>query len=161
MIGKGGFGDVLRGTLVGRASPVAIKRLRSHENQDIRVACVSGSMLAVRTAMQTDTICHSMYQRLAREMTVWSRLKHPNVLALLGFYLSADMGEALIICPWEPQGNIQEYLRQRCPDDHARLELVSSNASSRLLLVVLIRRYLQRRSTPLKEWRIFTASSRQ
>ncbi|KAG9008735.1 hypothetical protein FRB93_006281 [Tulasnella sp. JGI-2019a] len=100
VIGSGGFGVVLRGTLLGRSSPVAIKRLRSYESNDVRVAC-----------------------RLVREMRIWSRLHHPGVLPLLGFYLSTDMSEALIICPFEPQGNILEYLQRVRPDVHSRLGL--------------------------------------
>lgn len=40
-IGRGGFGTVMRGKLKGYASPVAVKRLRSDETQDIRVAKAS------------------------------------------------------------------------------------------------------------------------
>ncbi|KAG8984003.1 hypothetical protein FRB93_006842 [Tulasnella sp. JGI-2019a] len=53
IIGKGGFGVMAYGKLSGYPSPVAVKRLRSDEAQDIRVA-----------------------KRLVREMKAWSKLRH-------------------------------------------------------------------------------------
>ncbi|KAG9034282.1 hypothetical protein FRB95_013440 [Tulasnella sp. JGI-2019a] len=88
VVGKGGFGVVIRGRLFGYNSEVAIKRLQSDETQDIRVA-----------------------KRLIREMKAWSKLNHRNILPLIGFYLSGGLDEALIVCPLQPHGNIKDYLQ--------------------------------------------------
>ncbi len=49
-------------------------------------------------------------QRLLREAKVWSRLRHPNVLMLLGFALDDELKEGWLISPWMDQGNLEEYL---------------------------------------------------
>ncbi|KAG9000191.1 hypothetical protein FRB94_005635 [Tulasnella sp. JGI-2019a] len=101
VIGTGGFGVVKQGKLSGYPSAVAIKRLRSDDTKDIRVA-----------------------KRLVREMKAWSKLQHPNILPLLGFYLSNNLDLALIVCPLQPYGNIKDYLQQVKPSNLDRLGLV-------------------------------------
>ncbi|KAG8886195.1 serine/threonine-protein kinase KIN2 [Tulasnella sp. 332] len=97
IVGRGGFGVVYRAKLLGHASEVAVKRLRSDEYKDNR--------------------------RLVREMRVWSKLKHQNILPLIGFYLSANLDEALIVCPLEARGNLKDYLDRERPSDCMRLTL--------------------------------------
>ncbi|KAG9001709.1 hypothetical protein FRB94_004588 [Tulasnella sp. JGI-2019a] len=106
-IGKGGFGVVMRGTMIGYHSEVAIKRLRSDETRDIRVA-----------------------KRLVREMKVWLKLKHPNILSLIGFHLSEALDLALIVCPLQPRGNIKDYLRQVKPSVPERFQLALDTLSA-------------------------------
>ncbi|KAG8989973.1 hypothetical protein FRB94_013836 [Tulasnella sp. JGI-2019a] len=101
MVGSGGFGVVTQVRLSGYSSPVAVKRLRSDDTKDIRVA-----------------------KRLVREMKAWSRLRHPNILPLLGFYLSDSLDLALIVCPLQPYGNVKDYLQQMKPSSLDRLGLV-------------------------------------
>ncbi|KAG8984002.1 hypothetical protein FRB93_006841 [Tulasnella sp. JGI-2019a] len=100
VIGRGGFGVVLYGKLSGYPSPVAVKRLRSDETQDIRIA-----------------------KRLVREMKAWSKLRHPNILPLIGFYLSENLDTALIVCPIQPNGNVKDYLERVNPNGLERLKL--------------------------------------
>ncbi|KAG8989972.1 hypothetical protein FRB94_013835 [Tulasnella sp. JGI-2019a] len=100
MIGSGGFGVVTQGRLSGYPSAVAVKRLRSDDAKDIRVA-----------------------KRLVREMKAWSKLQHPNILPLLGFHLSDNLDLALIICPLQPYGNVKGYLQQMKPSNLDRLGL--------------------------------------
>ena len=35
-----------------------------------------------------------------KEIYVWSKLKHPNVLPLLGYAFDADTGYPMLISPW-------------------------------------------------------------
>ncbi|KAG9002625.1 Negative regulator of mitotic exit [Tulasnella sp. JGI-2019a] len=102
VIGRGGFGVVLRGKMFGYHSEVAIKRLQSDGTRDIRIA-----------------------KRLVREMKAWSKLDHPNILPLIGFYLSELLDLALIVCPLQSQGNVRDYLQQVKPELNVleRLEL--------------------------------------
>ncbi|KAG8987181.1 hypothetical protein FRB94_002101, partial [Tulasnella sp. JGI-2019a] len=100
VIGRGGFGVVMRGKLSGYHSEVAIKRLRSDETRDIRVA-----------------------KRLIREMKAWSGLEHPNILPLIGFYLSKGLDLALIVCPLQFHGNVKDYLQRVKPSILERLTL--------------------------------------
>lgn len=52
-------------------------------------------------------------QRLRRELHVWMRLRHPNVLPLLGVYngFGQDLG---LVSPWCFNGDINSYLRTQC-----------------------------------------------
>ncbi|KAG8993311.1 hypothetical protein FRB94_001754 [Tulasnella sp. JGI-2019a] len=97
-IGQGGFGTVRRGRF--REQAVAVKCLRSDASQDVRVA-----------------------KRLVREMKIWSGLRHENVLALIGFYLSQTLDVALIVCPIAPHGSLRDYVRREKPSQMCRLRL--------------------------------------
>lgn len=50
-----------------------------------------------------------------REVGVWSRISHPFVLGFLGFHLEMEKSspEAWLISPWEPLGNVAQYLAGR------------------------------------------------
>ncbi|KIO24172.1 hypothetical protein M407DRAFT_53886, partial [Tulasnella calospora MUT 4182] len=63
-----------------------------------------------------------------RELRVWSRVKHPNVLEFIGYYLNPQMTTARLISPFMTNGNIDEYLA-KAPGpvtDKLRLKLVDS-----------------------------------
>ena len=62
-------------------------------------------------------------QRLCREVLIWKRLSHPNVLPLLGVSVSRDPQHFRIITEWMPNGNAMEYVRSN-PEAN-RLRLVS------------------------------------
>ncbi|KAG8849037.1 hypothetical protein FRB96_000937 [Tulasnella sp. 330] len=97
-LGRGGFGVVRRAHL--NEQVVAVKILRSDESQDLRVA-----------------------YRLIREMKVWSKLRHQNILPLIGFHLSRDLDVALIVCPLEPHGSLRDYVSREAPSDIGVLHL--------------------------------------
>ncbi|KAG9016034.1 hypothetical protein FRB90_003758 [Tulasnella sp. 427] len=105
----GGYGDVFKATL--RASDdrpellVAVKELRRAGDP------VSRTRLAVH---------------LARELRVWARLEHRNILELIGYHLNAQMTTALIVSPFMVNGNIIEYLEKagNGTSDHQRLNLL-------------------------------------
>ncbi|KIO18841.1 hypothetical protein M407DRAFT_60719, partial [Tulasnella calospora MUT 4182] len=47
---------------------------------------------------------------LTRELRVWARLKHKNVLELIGYSLNPQMTTARFISPFMSNGNIDEFL---------------------------------------------------
>ncbi|KAG8987707.1 Interleukin-1 receptor-associated kinase 1 [Tulasnella sp. JGI-2019a] len=98
-IGRGGFGVVIRAKMLGYHSEVAVKRLKSDKTRYICVA-----------------------KRLVRELKTWSTLKHPNILPLIGFYLSKGRDVALIVCPLLPHGNVKDYLQRFKPSVPERLQ---------------------------------------
>ncbi|KAG8853669.1 hypothetical protein FRB96_008087 [Tulasnella sp. 330] len=97
-LGRGGFGVVRRARFHGDA--VAVKYLQSSESRDINVA-----------------------YRLVREMKVWSGLRHPNILPLIGFHLSQELDVALIVCPLVPRGSLRDYVTRERPSDTQTLHL--------------------------------------
>ncbi|KAF8317287.1 kinase-like domain-containing protein, partial [Cantharellus anzutake] len=48
-------------------------------------------------------------QRLKREMRVWSRLSHANIIPLLG-YVNGEDGHGLV-SPWYPEGNAINFIK--------------------------------------------------
>ncbi|KAG8899643.1 hypothetical protein FRC00_001158 [Tulasnella sp. 408] len=77
--------------MLDESSKVAVKQLRIIQGKGIRV----------RVAM-----------RLARELKVWAKAKHSNVLRLVGYYLSENYGCAQLVSPYMGNGNITEYMKR-------------------------------------------------
>jgi len=70
-----------------------------------------------------------MAKRFTRELKVWADMpSHPNILPLIGFYLSQDLEGAWLVSGYEPLGNIEEYISIAQPDGSARLGLVVDTA---------------------------------
>lgn len=101
ILGSGGYGTVKLAELLtdGSTQKVAVKILRSETAaMDLRVAF-----------------------RLVREMKVWARLQHENILPFLGFHLNGEFDEALLISQYEPHGSVLQYLKVTKPDNAIRL----------------------------------------
>ncbi|KAG8685325.1 hypothetical protein FRC08_013178 [Ceratobasidium sp. 394] len=86
----GGSGDVYRGALVG-GTQVAIKCPRFYLRQD-------------------DQDGHKVLKHAARELYVWSRLKHKNVQELLGLAQFRDC--MAMISLWMDNGTLLEYIER-------------------------------------------------
>jgi serine/threonine protein kinase len=70
--------------------------------------------------------------RLAREMVVWVKLDHPNILKFKGFFIDQQQHLCYIVCPYAAHGNVTQYL-ERSPDNQTeKFDLV--RALSSLLL---------------------------
>jgi len=55
-------------------------------------------------------IC-SIFKRLRRELKVWQRLNHDNVLPLYG--TTSDFGPySSMVCPWADNGSLSKYLEK-------------------------------------------------
>ena len=55
-----------------------------------------------------------MHQKMAREIRIWSSLRHPNILPLLGFVMDYEVYPALVT-EWMENGTAMDYLRKH-PD---------------------------------------------
>ncbi|KAG8973945.1 hypothetical protein FRC05_008002 [Tulasnella sp. 425] len=101
----GGFGEVFQARLRENDSqdsewqPVAVKKLRMAQGQDLRVAV-----------------------RLAREMKVWADLKHPNIVPFVGFHLGED--DAWLISSWASKGDAHGHLLKSKSDFTSRVKLL-------------------------------------
>lgn len=102
-LGRGGFGNVCLAILDG-SMKVAVKQLR------VDIICSQG--MRVRVA-----------KRLARELKVWEKAKHPNVLQLIGYYLSENYCCAQIVSPHMANGNVTEYIKRSQAGIEVRLKL--------------------------------------
>ena len=54
-------------------------------------------------------------QRFLKEVHVWSKLRHPNVLPLLGITTKFEFTVS-IVSPWMRRGNARDYVRNRAVD---------------------------------------------
>lgn len=52
-------------------------------------------------------------------------LNHPNVISLTGFVEDMEKGDAWVIMPWAPNGNVREFLAYGEWDAPERVSLVS------------------------------------
>jgi len=50
-------------------------------------------------------------KRFYKELTVWQRLNHPNVVPSLG--AASDIAELCAVSPWMPGGDLLQYLQKR------------------------------------------------
>ncbi|KAG8697848.1 hypothetical protein FRC09_007608 [Ceratobasidium sp. 395] len=98
-VSGGLFSDTYRGAF-SDGTPVAIKSLRPF--------IVSGD---------------KQLKNLARELHTWSKLRHPNVLELLGFALFRD--RLSTVSPWMQSGTLPQYISSRPQVDRAGLVLPS------------------------------------
>ncbi|PPQ91942.1 LOW QUALITY PROTEIN: hypothetical protein CVT25_000985 [Psilocybe cyanescens] len=100
----GGYADVYIGTLSKeqKRTMVAIKIIRTHT--------------------YTPSNRWKIEKRLRREIRLWSCLRHPNVVPLLGTTLSFSSYTSMV-CPWMNEGNLHHYLDDRRAELNLRRRL--------------------------------------
>ncbi|KAG8952962.1 hypothetical protein FRC04_003414 [Tulasnella sp. 424] len=94
-------------TLQWRGQVVAVKQLRAW----------GGDFERTRIAV-----------RLAREIRIWASLHHPNVLPLVGFFLSEDRDVAWLVSSYQSYGNVTQYIQRVRPGFARRLGLLADAA---------------------------------
>ena len=102
-ISLGGFSRVWAG-MYEEDQSVAIKVIRRRESDDVR-KIEKVRYFDPHLSIQPD---HS--QNFCREVIVWKRLSHPNILELIG--VTMGDGEYTMVSPWMENGNIVEFLRE-------------------------------------------------
>lgn len=73
-----------------------------------------------------DILNLTQIQRLRREIRVWARLQHGNILPLLG--ITSDFGPyTSMVCPWMEDGDMHNFLqvKEQTLTLSNRLDLVS------------------------------------
>ncbi|KAG8974624.1 hypothetical protein FRC05_007100 [Tulasnella sp. 425] len=106
-VGVGGYGEVMLATL-DKSREVAVKQLKVAVPKDDRK----------RLALY-----------LARELRIWATLLHPNILGLLGYYLSRNYEIAQLISVYMVNGNVSQYVNQNQPDIATRRKFVQDITS--------------------------------
>ncbi|KAJ4489150.1 kinase-like domain-containing protein, partial [Lentinula lateritia] len=90
-VAGGGFADVWRGTMNGKAVCLKVLRLVIEQDEGARAT------------------------RFCREALVWRQLKHPHILPLLGVNMELFLPSFCLISPWMENKDIITYLRKN-PD---------------------------------------------
>ncbi|KIO25404.1 hypothetical protein M407DRAFT_210667, partial [Tulasnella calospora MUT 4182] len=105
-LGAGNYGHVVLGTL-DEGSPtarrVAVKRLKAVGTRGERVRLV---------------------KRLARELNIWSKITHPNVVDLIGYCLDERYESPQLVSALMPHGNILGYIQRFGPGIGQRVAFV-------------------------------------
>ncbi|KAG8906836.1 hypothetical protein FRB99_006011 [Tulasnella sp. 403] len=117
--GRGGYGEVRRAILFSQST--VLFGFRKYSGSQTTVA-------VKQLILGKDLPFLRLALRFAREMLLWSKLRHPNILEFKGFYIDESAEIAYFICPWMANGNVSEYLAGRPRNDAERLELVRDTA---------------------------------
>ena len=105
---SGGFAEVHKAELAGEK--VCVKVLRSHA-QDTR-GVAKKVRLHFRSSLAAVTGTPGN-QTFYREVVVWKRLQHPNIVPFLG--VPANTPPFEIVCDWMENDRITEYVK-KTPD---------------------------------------------
>ncbi|KIO16556.1 hypothetical protein M407DRAFT_231570, partial [Tulasnella calospora MUT 4182] len=58
-------------------------------------------------------------------MLVWSSFEeHPGITKFLGFYADFKRSEAWLLSPWEPNGNVSEFIKAHNPEVPEKMSLI-------------------------------------
>lgn len=107
VIGAGAFGDISKASctlLDGRDIMVAVKRLRFYLREDIDLV---SPLVSFFLTLQPE---HSL-QIFEKEIYVWSKLEHANVLSLFGFAIEESSGYPLLMSEWMANGSSWSYVK--------------------------------------------------
>ncbi|KIO27640.1 hypothetical protein M407DRAFT_232421, partial [Tulasnella calospora MUT 4182] len=64
-------------------------------------------------------------QAFTREMFAWSSLEdHPGIAKFLGFYADFKRSEAWLLSPWEPNGDVSEFVKAHNLEVPEKLSLI-------------------------------------
>ncbi|KAG8897139.1 hypothetical protein FRC00_004765 [Tulasnella sp. 408] len=106
-LGSGNYGEVVLGTL-DETSPtprdVAVKRLKAVGTRGERIR---------------------LAKRLARELNIWAKINHPNIVELIGWYLDEKYESPLLISALMPNGDVLKYIETFKPDIQQRISFAN------------------------------------
>jgi len=110
----GGFGDVRSGTY--NEGPVAVKATRVAARDNLqKIRKVGTSSIFTRAAPTVPL------QRFYREVLLWEKLSHPNVLKLVGVQEDIGKRQFVTVSEWMAHGTIMDYIKNNPTN---RLDLV-------------------------------------
>ncbi|KIO21541.1 hypothetical protein M407DRAFT_49828, partial [Tulasnella calospora MUT 4182] len=70
-----------------------------------------------------------------KEMLVWSSLEvHPGIARFIGFYADFELSEAWLLSPWEPNGNVSEFIRRHKLEVPEKLSLIYDTIDALIFL---------------------------
>ncbi|KAG8928843.1 hypothetical protein FRC00_001629 [Tulasnella sp. 408] len=113
-LGAGNYGDVVLAKLdesLPTSRDVAVKQLRAVGTRGDRIRLVKNAECG-----------STLGQRLARELNIWAKIKHPNVVELIGYYLDEKFEVPQLISAFMVNGNVLKYIRCAKPSTARRVQ---------------------------------------
>ncbi len=111
-LGLGFSCDVFRAWSTAHNKIVAVKRIRFFLLEDIFIRKRTfGSTFPVVLLSPVPT--RVPLQNLGREVRLWSKLNHPNVLPLLGYCLEGPKSIPNLVSEWMKNGTVIDYMKDR------------------------------------------------
>jgi serine/threonine protein kinase len=114
---SGGFADVWRGRFKGRDVAIKVLKIYATSSEDL----VKVNKVGYTSALESDIV--SVFQKFYKEVLVWKRLSHPNVLPFLG--VSTSLFPFCMVSHWMAHGNIVKYVK-------------ANPGANRLVLVIIL-----------------------
>ena len=114
-VASGGFGDVWEGIYIDKR--VAMKALRMYKENDVqKVKKVTHPVLLISLI----TIANYRHQMFCKEVVLWKRISHPNIVPFLG--VSEGPAPLCMVSEWMSNGNVRDYVGKN--PETSRLQLV-------------------------------------
>ncbi|KIO15890.1 hypothetical protein M407DRAFT_34498 [Tulasnella calospora MUT 4182] len=114
---EGGFGVVRRAELYQSAYlPTWLASRRDGPPQIVAVKQIKITKMSNTPRVK---------RAFTREMLVWSSLAaHPGIAKFLGFYADFENSKAWLLSPWEPNGDVSEFVKKHNLEVPEKLSLV-------------------------------------
>jgi len=105
---RGGFAFVYKGTLLPEKTEVAMKIVHGELPGEERLIKVRSLFILYSDSLR-------LQQRILKEVHRWSKLRHENVLPLIGITTEYDLTIS-IVSRWMQNGNAREYVQEKNRD---------------------------------------------
>ncbi|KAG8927575.1 hypothetical protein FRC02_008056 [Tulasnella sp. 418] len=99
-IGKGFYGSVYLAISGADGSQIAVKRLR-----------LGVGIMRDEGYVATETARQRFENRLHKEYNIWKDLHHPNIAPLIGYWLSHEISELLLVTPYYKNGTVRKFTK--------------------------------------------------
>jgi len=111
-VAAGGFADVFYGKLRTKKTEVAVKSFRGFTSSDAKYI-------------------DKGLKLISRELRIWQKLRHPNILPFLGITFDLDPNGLIpqAVSPWMNNGPLVHYLKTNPGASHRRLDILFQIAS--------------------------------
>jgi serine/threonine protein kinase len=106
---SGGFADVYKHNYKNHVICLKAVRQSRQKSQNLKYLKVSQESASVYLFESAD-IGHAEKQAHIRELILWSRLRHENILPFYGVYFLENTARLCIISPWMENGNLRQFL---------------------------------------------------
>jgi len=114
----GGFCDIWCGMYEG--GPVAVRTMRIYASQDLE-EIRKVNIVGIFTFTNWHAVSIILSQKFYKEVILWERLSHPNILKLVGVQEDMKKGRFTTVSEWMAHGTILNYIEKNPAN---RLELV-------------------------------------